>query len=491
MFEVKLQRSRLKLPEHLRDSHGTFQTKNVQTYYPLFESLFKVEHIPAETLKTMALSMDTLETVIDETAILKDGTKVPYFMKHICLLNPFEYICGEYTTNQLDSFGRSYSTFKKLNDKQNSAYVDIFLSGILSTVCHTFPKYYGAAIGTSERYTFDITDDFMTLTDHESFRKNYKKCFTLSAEFEFEDSPAEQSSENQSGSVKEHLVWDVESCHSCEEEQESITEEQPDESEEQEDQPEEQDDEPIFATLKDVPAAYVFMEKLEGTLFELGIQQRVYDPVEWKSWVFQIAWGLYVAQAKANFFHNDLHSNNVMYKSTEQEFLYFKFEDRFYKLPTFGRIMKIIDFGRSIATLQISGLKHPKTFMCDLFREDQEAAGQFNWGPQRNPDYPEYEPNPSFDMVYLSISLLDILPTQDKNDELRMALLDWVKDDSGKPIHEKENGRERYHGFDIYKAITRKCKNAKPAMILSHSMFQEFLVPKDTIPLGTQIFALD
>ena len=46
--------------------------------------------------------------------------------------------------------------------------------------------------------------------------------------------------------------------------------------------------------------------------------------MEWKSILFQICFGLSVAQKNYNFVHNDLHSSNIMFKETELEFLYFQ-----------------------------------------------------------------------------------------------------------------------------------------------------------------------
>ena len=46
--------------------------------------------------------------------------------------------------------------------------------------------------------------------------------------------------------------------------------------------------------------------------------------MEWKSILFQICFGLSVAQKNYDFVHNDLHSSNIMFKETPDEYLYFK-----------------------------------------------------------------------------------------------------------------------------------------------------------------------
>ena len=48
------------------------------------------------------------------------------------------------------------------------------------------------------------------------------------------------------------------------------------------------------------------------------------------------------------FTHNDLHTNNIVYVSTEKKYLYYRYDNKHYKVPTYGRIYKIIDFGRAI-----------------------------------------------------------------------------------------------------------------------------------------------
>ena len=42
--------------------------------------------------------------------------------------------------------------------------------------------------------------------------------------------------------------------------------------------------------------------------------------------------------------HNDLHTNNIMFINTDKQFLYYNYNNLLYKVPTFGKIYKIIDF---------------------------------------------------------------------------------------------------------------------------------------------------
>ena len=66
------------------------------------------------------------------------------------------------------------------------------------------------------------------------------------------------------------------------------------------------------------------------------------------SCIFQISFGLNYMQKHYSFTHNDLHINNIMYTSTSKTFLYYKYNNIYFKVPTYGYLFKIIDFGRSI-----------------------------------------------------------------------------------------------------------------------------------------------
>ena len=64
--------------------------------------------------------------------------------------------------------------------------------------------------------------------------------------------------------------------------------------------------------------------------------------------LLQIIMILITYQKAFSFTHNDLHTNNIMYNTTDKKFLFYCYKKKYYKIPTFGRIFKIIDFGRSI-----------------------------------------------------------------------------------------------------------------------------------------------
>ena len=64
--------------------------------------------------------------------------------------------------------------------------------------------------------------------------------------------------------------------------------------------------------------------------------------------VIQVIMMLIAYQNVFDLTHNDLHTNNIMHVTTDKQFLNYRFDGKYYKVPTYGRIYKIIDFGRAI-----------------------------------------------------------------------------------------------------------------------------------------------
>ena len=199
-------------------------------------------------------------------------------------------------------------------------------------------------------------------------------------------------------------------------------------------------------------------------------------------------------QEKFNLTHNDLHTNNIMYNKTELEFIYYKLDGKYYKVPTYGRIFKIIDFGRAI-------YKFRGKLMCsDSFHKKGDAATQYNCEPFFNDKKPRLEPNYSFDLCRLGCSLYDyIMDEEECEDEninniktpIFKIMANWCKDDKNRNIMYKSNGEERYPDFKLYKMIARKVHNHIPINELQNKYFDKYIVSKKEIKRGSKIMNID
>lgn len=236
--------------------------------------------------------------------------------------------------------------------------------------------------------------------------------------------------------------------------------------------------------MSNVRSAIILMERLTDTLTSLALEPA--GPAEWRSWVFQLAFGLGVAQDQFGFLHGDLHSSNVMYGPTSEEHFWYQLDDQLFKVPTFGKQLKIIDFGRSCFTVGVNTTK-PKIVMSGDLGSDEEACGMVNWGPLRDPRQPLLEPNPSFDLTMLASSLVDLVPEEDE--ELELFMDELLQADDGTDVLQTPDGELRYEGFDLYVAIAQQCHNSRPAQVLLHGIFDLFKT-SEAPPPEARVFSL-
>jgi serine/threonine protein kinase len=228
-----------------------------------------------------------------------------------------------------------------------------------------------------------------------------------------------------------------------------------------------------FAYIKDFPVQLICLEKCQGTLDELFEKNKL-DHQLAASALFQIVMTLLSYQKSFHFTHNDLHTNNIMFNNTDIENLYYKYKNVVYKVPTYGKVFKLIDFGRSI--YRFDG----KVFCSDSFAPGGDAATQYNCEPYLNEKKPRLDPNYSFDLCRLGCSIYDFIIEDDnvdpkKLDPLQQTIHRWCSDDEGKNVLYKKNGDERYPNFKLYKMIARTVHNHRPEQQLEFEYFKQFV----------------
>lgn len=270
----------------------------------------------------------------------------------------------------------------------------------------------------------------------------------------------------------------------------------------------------VCLEVKDMPVITILQEAQEGVMDELVMEDEI-DGCEygtdawearWIAWLFQVIATLTFLQSSIQFTHNDLHSNNILWRSTTKRFLYYRTKaGKRWRVPTFGKIFSIIDFGRSIFRLG------PHQWISDDHWPDQDAGDQYNFGPFYNSSKPKVLPNPSFDLCRLSVSLIDGLfeeyPEKKKGKKANILsqegswimyetrsplfnmLWSWTVDDAGRTIYETEKGEEKYEGFDLYIHIAQDVHKAVPKDQLERSIFNPFLW-KGKIPKTETVYSL-
>jgi hypothetical protein len=504
----------------------------IQNYNPIYSRFFEMDETNYNriALNHKYQIYDLKSVVDDKDAIVEKDI----FIKFSPLLDPLNYLRGKYDleTSVFKTLPKLNSTaetcYPKVLDVNNSSYVDGFFSYLTSMMKETYEwghgvEYYGSALAVQQKFKYDIVDDLDFLLKCSFFTNNLNKHFTvdedtsiilreysgensrtnkkklsikdLEIELDVEemnpdekDAVGVKDAEVVEDAVGENPLLEYESApknsmsdsSSSDSSSSSDTTESEDshwetESEDDESENNESDssifeeDEKMFCYLKEFPVQLIFQEKCRGTFDELIMQRKLKDDTFIEA-LLQIVLILATYQKVFNFTHNDLHTNNIMYVETEEEFLYYKMDDVCYKVPTNGRIFKLIDFGRSI--YQFNG----KTFCSDSFAPNGDAATQYNCEPYFNEKKPRIDPNPSFDLCRLGCSLYDFVCRDDEVKTPLQKLIDsWCKDDYDKSVLYKSNGQERYPDFKLYKMIARTVNNLVPAEQLKQNVFKKYV----------------
>lgn len=482
---------------------------------------------------------------------LKSGETVPIFLKRIHILDPLRAVEGDYAWNSSAGLptlrDQAKETFEKIHQPLNEAYVDALfaLCANQMVATKTSPHWcqcFGTMTGRVQKYLYNITDELDEF-ERSSWWKPHQRMglFRVVVEDEEEEvqtgSSVSQSARRVLGEATS-LVGDefeevgyVSSASSSDEEEEIVagdggdTISEPsialsvprvrlkrlsDDSSETSTTTSEEGPQ-TFAEFPDFPVQITLLERADGTMDELLEADEIVE-AEWTAWMFQVIAALTSAQKIYGFVHNDLHTNNIMWSATTKEHLIYKVQKAaggtFYmKVPTFGKIMKIIDFGRASFTLP---REHGGFYISDAFFKGNDAADQYNCAPFYDPDDgPKVEPNPSFDLCRLSVSLIEALyPTRpepvkpikvmyregakiytETESPLYNLLWGWLVDKSGKNVLRSADGRERYPDFDLYKAIASDVKNAIPFRQIEQPLFASYRLETPPPP-GFQVYDL-
>ena len=246
----------------------------------------------------------------------------------------------------------------------------------------------------------------------------------------------------------------------------------------------------LKVAIKDFPVQVICLECLDNTLDSRLREENEMDDDEWRSCLFQIVMMLIAYQKAFGFTHNDLHTNNIMFNETDRTFINYRFNNQFFKVPTFGRIYKIIDFGRAIYKFR------GKTICSDSFHSKGDAATQYNCEPYFNEKKARLDPNTSFDLCRLACSLFDYfiddLDEQHKvKDPIAAVIVEWCKDDKGRNVLYKKNGDERYPDFKLYKMIARTVTKHKPEQQVGRRLFRKFLSSRKKIGKKAKVIDID
>jgi hypothetical protein len=476
----------------------------------------------------------------------KAAARRTVFCKKVHILNPFEKLTGKYDTDsttinniQLPCGNNYYNLYDTLTSQTNQAYIDALVGTILNFLTiHNysphFVKIYDVFMGVSNSYKYDITNDYDSLRYHSWFwdlLKDhsliiYDNSGNIIDNTTILNKPDDDEMEsyisltqsmstlNTIKTVRSDTIDNSKTIYFNDIdiiETASIKTDDNDNIEDAEDDADSidniEDNYKLTFDISNMPVMLIFQESMSGTIDELLDMHEYVDKdigltakqeAMWAAWIFQIIAALIQMQATLHIIHNDLHTNNVMWVPTDNKFIFYKCNNgQKYRVPTYGKIMKIIDFGR--ATFEWDD----NIVFSDDFREGNDADGQYNVDNYSEDSQIPLEPNASFDLARFAISIIGSLykvqpPSKKKGDimstngarqitetvsPLYNMLWKWMVDDSGESIFEDANGDHPFPGFELYTHIAAHIHNAVPKKQLTTNIFNNYKysgnIPKD------------
>jgi hypothetical protein len=540
----------------------------IQNYIPLFNNFFNLTNtnyanfninypyylndlLSKESYnkyKALLISNDTEEKI-----------EKNIFFKYSPLLDPVKYICNKYdlsknliTLPQVDISNNL--THSKINDVNNSAYVDGFFTFLTSQLLHTHNfihglDCYGTFLAIKKNLLIDISDDIDFLYNSDDFHKNNNNIFKFTNNLHIDKLNFDTRNNKKKLIINEeltnnniislsnindlkeinnvfisntisdnndlsnnNLIFESNLSHksrntnssgsTCSS-RSSNTHNSDDKNSDDIDDSDNSDkssecsesscstasEDEVIISIDNFPVELIALECCKDTLDSYITNNKIKDQ-EWDSIILQIIMMLATYQKTFNMTHNDLHTNNIMYIESEKKYIIYKINNKHYKVPTFGKIYKIIDFGRAVYS-------YKGTQMCsDSYSKDGDAATQYNFGVYLDEDKPVIEPNYSFDLCRLGCSIFDFFiedldQVKEIKSPIKKIILNWCYDDKNRNILYKNNGEERYPDFKLYKMIARTVHNHTPLKVLENEHFNQYLVSKKSINKKGSIFNID
>ena len=483
------------------------------------------------------------------------------FVKYAPLINPCQYLQGDYENDALHMTLPSIHTNcsilkKKENDAQykmhsinNSSSIDSFFVQLTDSLVNKGfihgLSFYGSYLCLKNNFITNIETDIDDLLDSKFFIKHLRgeeKLFELlnftevigntpinilntisNDKLQFDTLPlfdngnyktittsnitelndmnnlikSTKSTNSYSSKTDSDINSDTESssddCNSYKGSNNNDDDEENEYDEDEEEEDDEEEDDEVHIKINKFPVQLILMEACEQTFGDY-VENSINDnnPIsvdEWSSALMQIIMTLLLYQKKYNFTHNDLHASNIMMVSTTVKYVVYIYNNITYKVPTFGYVYKIIDFGRSIYTV------NGKLCISDEYAKDGDAYGQYNMEPFFNNKKPELLPNMSFDLTRLACALhSELLPDyprmskQEKKNPIVQLINEWCLNDEGENILYHSDGRERHFGFNIHKIITKTVHNHTPENQLKNPLFKKYKIKNNIITSSNDIY---
>jgi hypothetical protein len=415
-------------PDYIENLYKQFRLyyklKDIETFIPIFNE-FKEIHSPHRfnniyILKKLLNKLFRVEVTgyVFRALICNKKTNCniykKIFIKELPIFNPFYYYKFQHINLNHHSIPNPYNhkLLAEYFSNNNSAYIECFVSSILSKLVENnisphFPNYYGHFTTILDKATYNINSSYDKIKNDGKFKK---KIYKYKGEH--------------------HIQY------------------------------------------KNFPTILICQDYIDLSFDEYITKQMMGNLAKINeiilSIIFQVSAGLYIIHNSIT--HNDLHLGNIMFKKTKKRFLYYHYNKKIYRIPTFGYILKIIDWGR--ATIKYKHLN----LTNNVFSYNGDAYQQYY--------FPNLNSNRKTDIIPSKSMDLSILLYQLKNEQISAftssnirEILNYYTTLSNKNLDTKYKENNIFT-FQMYQDFNKYADKATAENILSNTIFEQFVQKK-------------
>lgn len=384
-------------------------------------------------------------------SLIKNGNK--YLKRHVFIK---ELPCMDYEvrTQEIDDFYKMDACFPNIHGNlvmnnlysySNPSYIDVLCHYLCSRVVEEgilphFPLFYGVITAMFDKFTYTFTDkeDYTNYISRHNFKKGYKN-HQLKIINKDDKDKVEFTNFPVCLMATEVIDFDLDEFLMN-----------------------------VNATFEKMPDEFK-VDEFEQTLLSI---------------LFQTTVALSYIQAEWNMIHNDLHIGNIMLKYTDKPYINYSIKGNFYRVPSHGMIVKIIDWNRATLTY------NSKQINNSVYFSGGECADMYFFQTHLQNKKPTIEANPSFDLALLAFEILNNDKIMNKkNSKVVKLLMSWLNTDSGDNVFTQLAGTgDDEPGFELYQSIASECHKALPSQQIPKNTWNMFKVSKSAIPENEPIY---
>ena len=186
-----------------------------------------------------------------------------------------------------------------------------------------------------------------------------------------------------------------------------------------------------------------------------------------RSVFFQVTAALSIVQSRYHLIHNDLHLDNIMCRRTRKQWLWYKTDGGdYYRVPTYGYVVTLIDWGRCTLCFR------SKQLWNRCFDMEYEVFGQYyRTLPGRRSQRDPVSPNASFDLTLFTQCILREFHNKiPSNTKWYQLLCNICQLSNGTSFHDSVH----VLGFQTYVDIARYAYDAVPLQLIQDSCFHDY-----------------